>query len=313
MSTLITGSLAYDTILVFQDRFANHILPDQVHILNLSLTAESMKRDFGGCCGNIAYNLHLLGGDAIPMGTVGEDFGSYFDWMNSHGIDTTHITTVEGEYTAQAFVTTDIDNNQITAFHPGAMNFAHMVEVIEAPNVELAIVAPNEKRAMIQNMRQLHESGIPFIFDPGQSLPVFSGQEMVEFISLADYVCVNDYECKLISNKTGLSLALIREKAGVLVVTHGAGGSDVYLDGQEFHVKAVEVSEVVDPTGCGDAYRSGLLYGLANELDWETCAQLGSTMGGIKVECSGTQNHSPESWEIEERFFEDFGKSISLS
>lgn len=312
MRTLITGSIAYDTILVFDDRFANHILPDQVHIINLSLTVDGMRRDFGGCCGNIAYNLNLLGGEAVPMGTVGSDFTPYRDWMHSNGIDTTHVVEVEDAYTAQAFVTTDTDNNQITAFHPGAMTDASMVEVHEAENIELAIVAPNDKQAMVQHIRQLHGSGIPFMFDPGQSIPVFSGHEMVEFISIANYVCVNDYECKLISNKTGLSLTSIQEMAGILIITHGASGSDVYLDGQQFHIQTVKVSGVVDPTGCGDAYRSGLLYGLANQLDWETSAQLGSLMGGIKVEHSGTQNHSPTLGEIEGRFFDNFGKSISL-
>ena len=313
MRTLITGSIAYDTILVFGDRFANHILPDQVHIINLSLTTEGMRRDFGGCCGNIAYNLNLLGGDAIPMGTVGEDFAPYRDWMHSNGIDTTHVIEVEDAYTAQAFVTTDIDNNQITAFHPGAMTDASMVEVHEAEDIELAIVAPNNKQAMVHHVYHLRDSGIPFIFDPGQSLPVFSGDELIELISSANYVCVNDYECRLISDKTGFSLASIQEMAGILIVTRGAEGSDVYLDGQEIHVQTVKVSEVVDPTGCGDAYRSGLLYGLANQLDWETSAQLGSLMGGIKVEHSGTQNHSPTLEEIEGRFLDSFGKSISLS
>ncbi|MCY4227449.1 MAG: carbohydrate kinase family protein [Gammaproteobacteria bacterium] len=313
MRTLITGSIAYDTILVFDDRFANHILPDQVHILNLSLTAESMRRDFGGCCGNIAYNINLLGGDAIPMGTVGGDFAPYRDWMHSNGIDTTHVIEVEEAYTAQAFVTTDIDNNQITAFHPGAMTDACTVEAGEAENIELAIVAPNDKQAMIQHARQLHGSGIPFIFDPGQSIPVFSGDEMIELISIANHVCVNDYECRLILNKTGLSLESIQVKAGTLIVTRGADGSDVFLDGRKVHVQSVKVSEVVDPTGCGDAYRSGLLYGLANQLDWETSAQLGSLMGGIKVEHSGTQNHSPTLEEVERRFFDNFGKCISLS
>ncbi|MYB35228.1 MAG: carbohydrate kinase family protein [Gammaproteobacteria bacterium] len=313
MRTLITGSIAYDTILMFGDHFANHILPDQVHIINLSLTAEGMRRDFGGCCGNIAYNLSLLGGDAIPMGTVGKDFALYRDWMHSNGIDTTHVVEVEDTYTAQAFVTTDMDNNQITAFHPGAMTDASMVDAREAGNIELAIVAPNDKQAMVQHVHTLHGSGIPFIFDPGQSIPVFSGHEMIELISIANYVCVNDYECKLISNKTGLSLASIQEMAGILVITRGANGSEIYLNGQELHVQAVNVSEVVDPTGCGDAYRSGLLYGLANRLDWETSAQLGSLMGGIKIEHSGTQNHSPTLEEIEGRFHDNFGKAISLS
>ena len=312
MATLITGSIAYDTILVFQDRFANHILADQVHIINLSLIAEGMRKDYGGCCGNIAYNLNLLGGNVLPMGTVGMDFGPYREWMHANGLDTTYVHEIEGAYTAQAFVTTDIDNNQITAFHPGAMKEACSVAVHEAKNIDLAIVAPNDKQAMIQHIHQLHRSNIPFFFDPGQALPGFSGDELVELISVANYVCVNDYESKLISSKTGLSLALIQEMAGVFIVTHGAGGSDVYFNGQELSIRPVEASAVIDPTGCGDAYRAGLLYGIANRLDWETSAQLGSLMGGIKVEHSGTQNHSPTHEEIERRFFDNFGKTISL-
>ncbi|MCY4051888.1 MAG: carbohydrate kinase family protein [Gammaproteobacteria bacterium] len=313
MATLITGSIAYDTILVFQDRFANHILADQVHIINLSLIAEGMRKDYGGCCGNISYNLNLLGGNAIPMGTVGKDFAPYRQWMHANGLDTTHIHEIEGTYTAQAFVTTDIDNNQITAFHPGAMKEASTVKALEAKNIELAIVAPNDKQAMTQHIRQLHRSGIPLIFDPGQALPSFTGEELVEFISIGDYVCVNDYECQLMSNKTGLSLALMQEKAGVFIVTHGAGGSHVYVEGQEFTIKPAKVSAVVDPTGCGDAYRAGLLYGIENKLDWQTSAQLGSLMGAIKVEHAGTQNHSPTHKEIEGRFYDNFKKTISLA
>ena len=312
MRTLITGSIAYDTILVFQDRFANHILADQVHIINVSFTAEEMRREFGGCCGNIAYNLNLLGGQAVPMGTVGKDFGPYREWMQSQGIDSRHVVEIQDAWTAQAFVTTDIDNNQISAFHPGAMTEAHAVQAMDAEDIGLGIVAPNSKQAMVRHISELHAHGTPFIFDPGQSLPVFSGDELLECISLANYVCVNDYECKLISHKTGLSLAVIRERAGVLIVTRGAEGSDIYFEDQEVHVNAVTVSKAVDPTGCGDAYRSGLLYGLAQGLDWETSGQLGALMGGIKIEHCGTQNHRPTLEDIKERFFENFGKSISL-
>lgn len=312
MHTLITGSIAYDTILMFNDRFANHILADQVHIVNVSFVSEGLRKEFGGCCGNIAYNLNLLGGNALPVGTVGKDFAPYRTWMMSNGIDLTHVVEIEDAWTAQAFVTTDIDNNQISAFHPGAMTKAHAVEAIETLDIDLAIVAPNDKQAMIQHIRQLHQHQIPFIFDPGQALPLFNGDELVEFISLANYVCVNDYECRLISNKTGLSPTLIRRRAGTLIVTHGAAGSDIFLADRHIHVDSTKVAKVVDPTGCGDAYRAGLLYGLSKGLDWETAGQLGSLMGGIKIEYAGTQNHQPTQQDIEHRFFKNFGKSISL-
>lgn len=312
MRILVTGSLAYDTILLFRDRFANHILPDQVHIINVSFPTEEMRREYGGCCGNIAYNLKLLGGRPVPMGTVGRDFDPYRKWMLENGIDPVHVVEIEDTWTAQAFVTTDIDNNQITAFHPGAMAHAHTVEVGDAGDIGLGIVAPNSKEAMIRHSRQFRETGIPFFFDPGQALPLFNGDELIELVSLADYVCANDYECQMISSKTGLSLTRIREKTGVLIVTHGGGGSDIYVEDRHIHVDTVKVSRIVDPTGCGDAYRSGLLYALTNGLDWETGGQLGSLMGGIKIEHSGTQNHRPTRKEIETRFSENFSKSISL-
>ncbi|MYD77323.1 MAG: carbohydrate kinase family protein [Gammaproteobacteria bacterium] len=313
MRILVTGSLAYDTILLFRDRFANHILPDQVHIINVSFPTEEMRREYGGCCGNIAYNLKLLGSRPVPMGTVGRDFDPYRKWMIENGIDPAHVVEIEDTWTAQAFVTTDIDNNQITAFHPGAMAHAHTVEVGDAGDIGLGIVAPNSKEAMIRHSRQFRETGIPFFFDPGQALPLFNGDELIELVSLADYVCANDYECQMISSKTGLSLTRIREKTGVLIVTHGGGGSDIYVEDRHIHIDTVKVSRIVDPTGCGDAYRSGLLYALANGLDWETGGQLGSLMGGIKIEHSGTQNHRPTRTEIETRFSENFSKSISLS
>ena len=313
MRILVTGSLAYDTILLFRDRFANHILPDQVHIINVSFPTEEMRREYGGCCGNIAYNLKLLGSRPVPMGTVGRDFDPYRKWMIENGIDPAHVVEIEDTWTAQAFVTTDIDNNQITAFHPGAMAHAHTVEVGDAGDIGLGIVAPNSKEALIRHSRQFRETGIPFFFDPGQALPLFNGDELIELVSLADYVCANDYECQMISSKTGLSLTRIREKTGVLIVTHGGGGSDIYVEDRHIHIDTVKVSRIVDPTGCGDAYRSGLLYALANGLDWETGGQLGSLMGGIKIEHSGTQNHRPTRTEIETRFSENFSKSISLS
>ena len=312
MSTLITGSFAYDTIMVFHDQFKNHILPDQVHILNVCFFVPEMRKEFGGCSGNISYNLHLLGGDPVPMGTVGEDFKPYRKWMKKMGMNLSHITEIDNTYTAQAFLTTDNDHNQIIAFHPGAMNYAHKNRVTDAENITLGIVAPDGRDAMIEHSTQFAASGIPFIFDPGQGLPMFGGEELDQFIDQATYVCVNDYESQLLIEKTGDSLEQIAARVDALVVTRGSAGAEIMVDGETLSIPTIEVSEIIDPTGCGDAFRSGLLYGIDRGLDWKTTGQLASLMGGIKIESHGTQNHRPSREQIAARYHQNFGEEIDL-
>ena len=312
MRTLVTGSFAYDTILVFHGRFKDHILPDQVHILNVCFLTPEMRKEFGGCAGNISHNLKLLGGNPVPMGTVGEDFEPYYKWLSHNGLDLTHITKIESTYTAQAFVTTDTDNNQITAFHPGAMSYAHKNKVEDAQDISLGIVSPDGKEAMIEHSRQFFDAGIPFFFDPGQGLGMFRGEELIQFIKEANYVCVNDYEFKLLQNKTGLTPSRITEKIEALIITCGGGGADIYIDDRRIHIDPIKISSIQDPTGCGDAFRSGLLYGVVNGWNWETSGQLASLMGGIKIEHPGTQNHHPSKTDIANRFRVNFKKEISL-
>ncbi|MXY65640.1 MAG: carbohydrate kinase family protein [Gammaproteobacteria bacterium] len=312
MPTLITGSFAYDTIMVFQDQFKNHILPDQVHILNVCFFVPDMRKEFGGCSGNISYNLKLLGGDPLPMGTVGEDFKPYRKWLKKQDIDITHITEVENTYTAQAFLTTDTDNNQIIAFHPGAMNYAHKNRVGDARGVTLGIVAPDGRDAMVEHAEQFAEAGIPWIFDPGQGLPMFSGEELMTFVEQATYLCVNDYESRLLVDKTGRNLPDIAAEVDALIVTRGGSGAEIMVDGTTLDIPVVSVREVNDPTGCGDAFRSGLLHGIDRGFDWQTTGRLASLMGGIKIEHHGTQNHRPRRQEIADRFKENFGHHVDL-
>ena len=309
MTTLITGSMAYDTIMVFPDRFKNHLLADQLHILNVCFLTPEMRREFGGTAGNIAYNLKLLGGDPLLMATVGEDIAPYFTRLDKLGIRREHLKRIDGQFTAQAFITTDLDDNQITAFHPGAMNNAHENRITPALGAKLATVSPDGKEGMHQHARQCAEHGIPFVFDPGQGLPMFSGTELDEFIRLADYVAVNDYEGKMLEEKTGRSLEAIAKEVKALVVTLGAHGSQIHAGGKRYEVPCVKADAVVDPTGCGDAYRSGLLHGLASGWDWESTGRLGSLMGSIKIAHRGPQNHAPSRAEIDERFRKAFGYS----
>lgn len=312
MSVLICGSFAYDTIMVFQDRFRNHILPDQVHILNVCFVVPDMRKEYGGCAGNIAYNLKLLGGDPMPMGTVGDDFQPYAEWMDKHGIDRTHVTPVFGSYTAQAYITTDMDDNQITAFHPGAMNEAHRNRVDAIQGAEIGILAPDGRQAMIEHAAQYADRGIPFIFDPGQGLPMFGKEELDTFIDQATYITVNDYESRLLQEKTGRELSDIAQSVDAMVVTLGGDGSRIHVDGDVIEIPAARVDGVVDPTGCGDAYRAGLLYGLSRGLDWETTARIASVTGGIKIETHGTQNHSFTKEDFAQRYRDSYGASIEL-
>jgi len=291
MSVLICGSFAYDNIMVFPDQFKNHILPDKVHMLNVAFLVPELRREFGGCAGNIAYNLKLLGDTPIPMGTVGTDFTPYADWMDKHGINRQHVHVKEGHYTAQAYITTDIDDNQITAFHPGAMNLAHETPISEAKNIKLAIVAPDGRDAMIQHAQQLADAKIPFIFDPGQGLPMFNGEELMQFAKQATYIALNDYEAQLFMDRTGLNEMQIAEQVEALIITRGALGSHIYTEGKRIDIPCQKAEQVVDPTGCGDAYRAGLLHGILNGKNWEETGRIAAMMGAIKIAHHGTQNH----------------------
>jgi len=310
MSALICGSFAYDTIMVFQDQFKNHILPDKVHILNVSFQVPQMRREYGGCAGNIAYSLKLLGGEPLPMGTVGKDFGPYAEWMDKHGIRRHHIKVCEDTYTAQAFITTDMDDNQITAFHPGAMNRSHETRVGDAQGVKLGIVSPDGREGMIQHARQFAEAGIPFIFDPGQGMPLFDGDDLLAFLEQATWVTLNDYEAELMQERTEKRLSELASHVKAIVVTLGARGSCIYTDGKVIEIPVVNAAAVNDPTGCGDAYRAGLLYGLSRGMDWETTGRIAALLGAIKIECHGTQNHFFTRDQFASRFKESFGYSL---
>ncbi len=310
MSILICGSMAYDTIMVFHDRFRNHILPDQLHILNVAFLVPDMRREFGGCAGNIAYTLQMLGGEARIMATVGDDFAPYDDRLQRLGIAQDHIRTVSGSFTAQAFITTDLDDNQITAFHPGAMNYSHQNHVGDARGVKLGIVAPDGREGMLQHAREFHEAGIPFIFDPGQGLPMFNGAELAEFVRLADYVTINDYEAQMLQERTGQKLDALAKLAKAIVVTLGAQGAVVYTGGQQIAIPSVKPEAVLDPTGCGDAFRAGLLYGLAAGADWPLTGRLASLMGALKIAQRGGQNHHFSRDAVADQFQQAFNMKL---
>lgn len=310
MSTLICGSIAYDTIMVFPDHFKNHILPDKIHVLNVAFLVPEMRREFGGCAGNIAYNLDMLGGQPMMMATVGDDYQPYADRFSALGLSQDYVKKVENTFTAQAFITTDLEDNQITAFHPGAMNFSHQNSVKAAKNIKLGIIAPDGRDGMIQHAREFHEAGIPFMFDPGQGLPMYNGEELLDFVKKADYVAVNDYEGQLLQDRTGCSLAQLASDVKALILTKGAEGSTIFTEGKEIEIPCVKPTEIVDPTGCGDAYRAGLLYGIANQLDWQTTGQLGSLMGALKIAQRGGQNHQFSREQIDQLYFDQFGSRV---
>jgi adenosine kinase len=310
MRTLICGSIAYDTIMVFRDHFKNHILPEKIHILNVSFLVPDMRREFGGCAGNIAYNLQMIGGHPLIMATVGDDYPPYASRLQDLGLAQDHVRQVNGAFTAQAFITTDLADNQITAFHPGAMNFSHENHIADADDVNLGIVAPDGREGMVQHAREFHELGIPFMFDPGQGLPMFTGEELLDFIHKADYVAVNDYEGQLLHERTGRSLETLAKLVKGLIVTKGAEGSVIYSDDQQIQIPIVTPERLVDPTGCGDAYRAGLLYGITHDMDWQTTGQLGSLLGALKIAKRGGQNHGFIRDEIGQRYFEIFGTRV---
>ncbi len=307
MAALICGSMAYDTIMVFEDQFKNHILPDKVHMLNVSFFVPRMRREFGGCAGNIAYNLKLLGGNPIPMATVGDDFGPYREWFENQGISLDYVKTLNGTFTPQAFITTDHDNNQITAFHPGAMSRSFENHVKDVPGVKIGMVSPDSREGMLQNADEFSEMGVPFIFDPGQAMPLFNGEDLRRFIELADYVTVNDYESSMLQNHTGWNEEEIASRVKALICTRGPQGVSIFADGKVYEVPQAKEKAVVDPTGCGDAFRAGLLFGLDKGYDWETIGRIGNLMGALKVSHHGTQNQVFTYDEFNDEFESQFG------
>jgi adenosine kinase len=310
MTALICGSAAYDNIMVFEDSFKNHILPDKIHILNVAFLVPQLRREFGGCATNIAYNLKLLGEDPLPMATVGQDFAPYMQWLERAGIRQDHIKVLDDVFTAQAFITTDLDDNQITAFHPGAMNQSDLNKIGDASGVKIGTVSPDGRTGMIEHAEQFAAAGIPFIFDPGQGMPMFDGDDLRRFVEQATWVTVNDYEWQLLQDRTGWDVADLTARTDALIVTRGGQGSSIFTKDGEHNIPTVRPESVEDPTGCGDAYRAGLLYGLLNDLDWDTTGRIASLMGAIKIERHGTQNHSFTRDEFEQRFKASFGRTI---
>jgi adenosine kinase len=307
MTSLICGSLAFDTIMLFGGRFSDALLADQLHKINVAFLVPEIRREYGGCAGNIAYNLKLLQGDPLIMATIGKDGGPYLERLDLLQISRRCVRTIDTAYTAQAFITTDAGNNQITAFHPGAMAMSHQNKVADAGSVKLAIVAPDGREGMLQHAVDCVDMSIPFIFDPGQGLPMFNGAELEHFIELATYVAVNDYEAELLTERTGLSLDQIAKRVSALIVTRGELGAEIFTDGQRIDIPCVPADKVLDPTGCGDAFRAGLMYGLNKDMDWATTGRLASLMGSIKIASQGAQNHAPTRDEIEDRFHKAFG------
>jgi adenosine kinase len=307
---LICGSYAFDSIMVFQDKFKNHILPDKVHMLNISFLVPTLRKEFGGCGGNIAYNLHMLGANSVPMATVGEDFAPYMGWMETHHMNTTHIKVIKDTYTGQAFITTDMDDNQITAFHPGAMSNSHQNKVSDASNVDIGIVSPDGRDGMIEHAKQFADADIPFMFDPGQGMPMFSGEELTTFVEQATYVAMNDYESQMLQKKTGLDVQTIASMVDALIITKGGDGSEIHTGGEVINIAPAKANATQDPTGCGDAYRAGLLYGLMNDLDWKTTGQLAGLLGAIKIAHLGTQNHQLDLAEIERLYQQNYGELL---
>jgi adenosine kinase len=306
-TTLICGSLAFDKIMQYHGRFAETLLADQMHRVNVSFLVPTLRTEYGGCSANIAYNLNMLGGDPLIMATIGQDGGEYLERFEQMGISTRAIRKIGHAYTAQCFVTADLDNNQINAFHPGAMQFAHENNVADCGPLRVAIIAPDGRDGMIKHATDCAKLNLPFMFDPGQQLPMFSGEELIDFINKASYVAANDYEFEMLMDRTGLTLADIAAKLEALIVTRGEKGSEIYANGECFEIPTVTASAVVDPTGCGDAYRAGLLFGITSGFDWPTTGRLASLMGSIKIASQGGQNHVFTAADIADRFEKEFG------
>jgi adenosine kinase len=312
LSALICGSMAYDNIMVFPGRFKEHILPDQLHILNVAFLVPEMRKELGGCAGNIAYNLRLLGGEPLIMATVGRDFDAYRKPLAEQSLDERFITVVETTLTAQAYITTDLDDNQITAFHPGAMDHSHVNRVPTDADVEIGMISPDGRQGMVEHAGQFADAGIPFIFDPGQGLPMFDGDELKHFVDQATWVAVNDYEAQLLSERTGWSFEKIAGQVDALIITRGGSGSTIYTQGNQMDIPSVTPTAILDPTGCGDAYRAGLLFGITRGLSWEDTGRLASLLGSEKIAHRGTQNHQFTKESLAQRFKAAFGHAIAL-
>ena len=310
MTALICGSVAYDNIMVFEDSFKNHILPDKIHMLNVAFLVPKLRREYGGCATNIAYNLKLLGEEPLPMATVGQDYEPYRKRLKALGIKQTYIRQIDNAFTAQAFITTDLASNQIIAFHPGAMNFSEKNKVADAKRVKIGMVSPDGRTGMIKHAAQFKKAKIPFIFDPGQGLPMFDGDDLRKFIEQATWVTVNDYEWELLKDRTGWTAEDITSRVEALIVTLGGKGSVIHTKKKTYEIPSVTPKSIQDPTGCGDAYRAGLLYGLLNDLDWETTGRIASLMGSIKIEHQGPQNHTFSLAQFKKRFKAAFGRSF---
>ncbi|NOQ35067.1 MAG: carbohydrate kinase family protein [Methylococcaceae bacterium] len=310
MSALICGSMAYDTIMVFHDKFKNHILPEKVHILNVSFLVPAMRREYGGCAGNIAYNMKLLGEEPLIMATVGHDFEPYSQWLSLSGISRKYLKTVDDSYTGQAYITTDEDDNQITAFHPGAMNSSHLNSVPTNAGISIGIVSPDGRDGMIQHATEFVDAEIPFMFDPGQGMPMFGKEDLLAFMEQATWAIFNDYESELMQNQTGLSLDELAKMVDALIVTRGGEGSQIYIEGAMIEIPSAKAKALNDPTGCGDAYRAGILFGITNEYSWEETGRIASLLGAIKIEHHGTQNHTFEMDAFKKRYKASFGSTF---
>ncbi|HXF79576.1 MAG TPA: carbohydrate kinase family protein [Usitatibacter sp.] len=310
MAILICGSLAFDTIMVFPDQFRKHILPDKLHMLNLSFMVPEMRREYGGTAGNIGYNLKLLGEEPLVMATAGHDFEPYARRLKDLGMDARHVRVLDNQFTAQAFITTDMDDNQIIAFHPGAMSFAHLNKVADAKGVRVAIVSPDGRQGMVEHARDLAAAKTPYIFDPGQGLPMFEGADLLAMMAGAEALAVNDYEAAVVEQKCAMGMDELAKRVPAIVVTRGAEGSTIHAGGERHEIPAVAPDALVDPTGCGDAYRAGLLYGRARGWDWKRCGQLASVMGSIKIAHRGGQNHRPTREHIATRLRENFAQAL---
>jgi adenosine kinase len=304
--------MAYDNIMVFPGRFKDQILPDQIHILNVAFLVPEMRQEFGGCAGNVAYNLRMLDEEPLIMATVGQDFDAYRSWLDQQQLDSRYIQQIDSTRTAQAYITTDLDDNQITAFHPGAMDHAHVNTVPGDAGLKLGIVSPDGRQAMLDHAAQFAAAGIPFVFDPGQGLPMFDGKELTHFVDQATWVVVNDYEGQMLADRTGLSHDELAARVSALVVTRGGEGSVIYVDGDRLDIPAVPPARISDPTGCGDAYRAGLLYGLSRGWPWADTGRLAALIGARKIEHDGTQNHRFSRESLAREFVQAFGYAVSI-
>ena len=301
MSVVVCGSLAYDNLMEFDGKFGDYILPDQIHILSVAFNVPRLRKEFGGCAGNIAYNLKLLGIEPIITATVGQDFDSYGSWLEKNDISKDAIQIIDNMYTAQCFITTDSNNNQLTSFHPGAMDEGHKNPISLTDNIEMAIIAPDGKQSTIEHAEQLHEQSIPIMYDPGQGLPMFNKDEIEKIIGLSDWIILNEYEANLISEITGKPLKDIVKNLKAAVVTKGNKGSEIFVGDERIIIEPIKAIKDLDPTGCGDAYRAGLIYGICHQMSWQQSGKIGSMMGSIKVASNGTQNHTFNVREILEK------------